>query len=53
MRLPTSARARDRSDRARADLSYTTLAYRVALGKAADDLVLMAEARLTERRFGA
>jgi beta-glucosidase len=27
--------------------------YRVALGKAADDLVLMAEAQLTERRFGA
>jgi beta-glucosidase len=27
--------------------------YRVALGKAADDLVLTAEARLTERRFGA
>jgi beta-glucosidase len=28
-------------------------AYRIALGKAADDLVLTAEARLTERRFGA
>jgi beta-glucosidase len=27
--------------------------HRVALGKAADDLVLTAEARLTERRFGA
>jgi len=27
--------------------------YRVALGKAADDLVLTAEAPLTERRFGA
>jgi beta-glucosidase len=27
--------------------------YRVALGKAADDLVLTAEAQLTERRFGA
>ena len=26
--------------------------YRIALGKAADDLVLTAEARLTERLFG-
>jgi beta-glucosidase len=26
--------------------------HRIALGKAADDLVLTAEVRLTERRFG-